>query len=297
MGMFILTGSQQFLLNEKISQSLAGRVGYIQLLPFNLHELVTANISVDIEQLLYQGSYPPIYDRGVPATHWYLNYINTYIHRDVRTLLDIKDLTRFHRFLQMCAARSGQLLNLSSLANDCGITHNTAKSWLSVLEASFIAFTLQPHHKNFNKRLVKTPKIYFYDTGLVCALLGIEKPEQLTTHSQRGAIFETWVIAELIKQRFNKGMPSNLFFWRDNTGNEVDIIIDNAGKLTPVEVKSGQTVTKDYFKGLNKWRNFASLSSDDNGYIIYAGDSDQLRTGINVLGWRSLAAMAGFDFT
>lgn len=294
MGMFILTGSQQFLLNEKISQSLAGRVGYIHLLPFTLHELVTADVNVNIEQLLYQGSYPPIYDRAAPATNWYLNYIDTYIHRDVRTLLDIKDLVSFHRFLQMCAARSGQLLNLSSLANDCGITHNTAKSWFSVLEASFIAFTLQPHHKNFNKRIVKSPKIYFYDTGLLCALLGIEKSEQLVTHSLRGAIFETWVISEFIKHRFNKGMPSNLFFWRDNTGNEVDIIIENAGKLTPVEIKSGKTVTKDYFKGINRWRNYAKLTDDEVSYIVYAGYTDQLRTNMKVLAWCSLAGIDDF---
>lgn len=287
MCLFVLTGSHQFSLNEKISQSLAGRVGYIHLLPFTLHEITSAGIQIDIEQLLYQGCYPPIYDRHIPATNWYLNYIDTYLHKDVRTLLDIKDLRSFHRFLKMCAARSGQLLNLSSLANDCGISHHTAKSWLSVLEASFIIFTLEPHHENYNKRLVKSPKIYFYDTGLVCALLGIEKPEQLVSHAQRGAIFETWVISEMLKNRFNQGLASNLFFWRDNTGNEVDIIIDNAGELTPVEIKSGKTITKDYFKGLKKWLVF-SKKNNQCGYIVYAGDANQTRENIKILSWKSL---------
>lgn len=288
MGMFVLTGSQQFSLNEKISQSLAGRVGYIHLLPFTLDEIQSAGINIDIETLLYKGCYPPIYDRNVPATNWYLNYIDTYLHKDVRTLLEVKDLRSFHRFLKMCAARSGQLLNLSSLANDCGISHNTAKSWLSVLEASFIVFTLEPHHENYNKRLVKSPKIYFYDTGLVCALLGIEKPEQLISHAQRGAIFETWVISEMIKNRFNKGLPSNLFFWRDNTGNEVDVIIDRAGELTPVEIKSGKTITKDYLKGLRKWLSFSKANDNQHAYVVYAGNSSQTRDNIKILSWETL---------
>ncbi len=225
-GLFILTGSQQFGLLSKITQSLAGRVGSIQLLPFTLSELQAADCApATVEKLLFSGCYPPIYDRKIPPSSWYSDYIMTYIERDVRQLVNVQDLRSFHRFLQMCAARSGQLLNLSSLANDCGITHNTAKAWISVLEASYVLFLLSPHHKNFNKRLIKAPKLYFYDTGLVCALMGIQQSEQLNIHPMRGALFKTWVVSELLKKRFNQGLLSNLYFWRDSQGHEVDILL------------------------------------------------------------------------
>ncbi len=285
--MFILTGSQQFGLTAKITQSLAGRVGFIQLLPFTLGELKKGNQTpTNVEQMLFNGFYPPIYDRNVPPQSWYGDYVMTYVERDVRQLIKVQDLHLFHRFLQMCAVRTGQLLNLSSLANDCGITHNTAKAWISVLEASYIVFLLLPHHRNYNKRLIKSPKIYFYDTGLACLLAGIQKAEQLTTHPMRGALFETWVASELIKNRFNQGLLSNLYFWRDSQGHEVDIIIENGDTLIPVEIKAGQTIAADYFTGLQYWQ--AMSHQTHPAWLIYAGNQEQKRTHVNVIGWKNI---------
>ncbi len=284
-GLFILTGSQQFGLLAKISQSLAGRVGFIQLLPFTLGELQAANCAPSsVEDLLLNGLYPPVYDRNIPASSWYSDYILTYLERDVRQLLNVHDLRTFHSFVQMCAARTGQLLNLSSLASDCGITHNTAKSWISILEASYILHLLPPHHRNFKKRLIKSPKIYFYDTGLVCALLSIQKADQLKIHPIRGQLFETWAVSELIKHRFNHGLLSNLYFWRDSQGHEMDVIIENGDQLTPIEIKSGQTINPDYFSGMTYWRHLDP--SDTQSYLVYAGDQQQVRSSCNVVGWR-----------
>lgn len=289
-GMFILTGSHQFGLVEKITQSLAGRVGFLQLLPFTAQELRTANyLPKTLEELLWMGCYPPIYDRNIPPQKWYQDYTTTYIERDVRQLVHIQDLRIFHRFVQMCAMRTGQLLNLSSLALDCGITHNTAKAWISLLEASYIVFLLSPHHRNFNKRLIKAPKLYFYDTGLACFLAGINEPTQLTRHPMRGALFETFVISELLKNRFNQGLSSNLFFWRDSQGHEVDVLIEEGEKLLPIEIKSGQTIGCHYFEGLDYWQRLAD--TDQKGWLVYAGDENQKRTAGHVIGWRELSQL------
>ncbi len=294
MGLFILTGSQQFGLLSKITQSLAGRVGAVQLLPFTLHELQTANCAPHtVEELLFTGLYPPIYDRKIPATSWYNDYVMTYIERDVRQLINVQDLRTFHRFLQMCAARTGQILNLSSLANDCGITHNTAKAWISVLEASYIICLLSPHHKNFNKRLIKSPKLYFYDTGLVCALLNIQNHTSLLSHPLRGALFETWAVSELIKNRFNQGLLSNLYFWRDSQGHEVDILLDQDNLLTPIEIKSGQTVTSDYFTGIQYWQGLNAVQSP--AWLLYAGEQTQKRTVATVLSWKAIHLLSQSD--
>lgn len=285
MGLFILTGSQQFDFISGISQSLAGRVARISLLPFSLAELQLAEKAPKkLEDLLFKGLYPPIYDRKLEPHIWYGNYVNTYLERDVRQLINVRDLSTFQKFIRMCAARTGQLLNLSSLASDCGITHNTAKAWISVLEASYIVHLLQPHHKNFNKRLVKTPKLYFYDTGLAAWLQGIQSAEQLITHPARGALFETWVVAELIKYRFNAALTSNLYFWRDSTGNEVDVLIENADKLTPIEIKSGQTIASDFFDGLRK---FSAMAKADvpRSALIYGGSQNQKRENTDVISW------------
>lgn len=287
LGLFILTGSQQFGLVEKISQSLAGRVGYLQLLPFTLNELRAGHYELaTIEDLLFSGSYPPIYDRNIPPQSWYSDYVMTYVERDVRQLVNVQDLRTFHRFLQMCAVRTGQLLNLSSLANDCGITHNTAKAWISVLEASYILFLLPPHHRNYNKRLIKSPKLYFYDTGLACLLAGIQKPEQLITHPMRGALFETWIVSELMKKRFNQGLLSNLYFWCDSQKHEVDIIIENGDQLIPIEIKSGKTITEDYFTGLKYWQDLSKQTQ--NAFLIYAGEQNQKRLGFQIISWKNL---------
>jgi len=287
MGRFILTGSQQFGLTEKISQSLAGRVGYLQLLPFTLGELQEAKAAPETpEELLFKGLYPPIYDRSIPPSQWYSDYAMTYIERDVRQLINIQDLRLFRHFLQMCAARTGQILNLSSLASDCGITHNTAKAWISILETSYIVFLLSPHHQNFNKRLIKSPKLYFYDTGLACLLLNLQNSEQLITHPIRGALFETWVMSELMKKRFNQGLRSNLYFWRDSQGHEIDGLIDQGDKLIAIEIKAGQTLNADYFKGLEYWQ---TLSEQKEGaQLIYAGLENQTRKNIEVVSWKSV---------
>lgn len=290
-GLYILTGSQQFGLFTGITQSLAGRVGMVQLLPFSSGELITADmLEQSIDGAMVRGMYPPLYDRPLATDKWIPGYVATYLERDVRQMVNVHDLSSFQRFLRMCAGRTGQLLNLSSLANDCGITHNTAKSWISILEASYIVHLLQPHHRNFNKRLVKTPKLYFYDTGLVAWLLGIQNESQLELHPQRGAIFETWVVSELMKTRFNAGLPSNLYFWRDNTGNEIDILIDKGLILEPLEIKSGQTVTADSFAGLRK---FLSLAGENAGRarLVYGGNDRQERQDVDVIPWTDTASI------
>lgn len=291
-GLFILTGSQQFGLLSGITQSLAGRVGLVELLPFSLGELTAAGIvPASLEDILFKGAYPPVYARRVAPGAWYANYVRTYIERDVRQLVNVRDLGTFQRFVRMCAARTGMLLNLSSLANDCGITHNTAKAWLSILEASYIIFLLRPHHRNFNKRLVKAPKIYFYDTGMAAWLLGITESAALAIHPMRGPLFESWVIAELLKGRFNRGRVSNLFFWRDNSGNEIDVLAETGGTLEPVEIKSGQTMTSDFFSGLKRWKTIAEGASG-GGFLVYGGEQRQNRAGVEVLPWREIGGLA-----
>jgi len=288
-GLYILTGSQQFGLFSGITQSLAGRVGMVQLLPFSTAELDQAGLlPASIDDILYKGLYPPLYDRPLSPDQWYPGYAATYVERDVRQMINVRDLSSFQRFLRLCAARTGQLLNLSSLANDCGITHNTAKSWISILEASYIIHLLVPHHNNFNKRMIKSPKLYFYDTGLVAWLIGIHEKSQLILHPLRGALFETWAVSELLKGRFNRGLPSNLFFWRDSTGNEVDVLIDCGLTLEPLEIKAGQTVTSDSFVGLRKWSALAEKTAG-RARLVYGGDEYQERQDVDVIPWRKIA--------
>lgn len=293
-GLFVLTGSQQFGLLSGITQSLAGRVGLLQLLPLSIGEIEGAGKILqktqNVDELLLKGFYPPVYMRNISPSNWYANYVMTYIERDVRQMINIRDLTTFQRFIRMCAARTGQMLNMSSLANDCGITHNTAKAWLSILEASYITFLLTPHHSNFNKRLVKTPKIYFFDTGLASWLAGIQDIEHISIHPMRPALFETLIVSDLLKSRFNMGKPSNLYFWRDNTGNEIDLIIDKGTSLMPLEIKSGQTVTADYMHGLNRWQTIAGTFSE-NQKLIYGGKESHVRSGIEILSWRGLSKL------
>jgi len=271
-GQFIISGSQSFLLNENISQSLAGRVAILNLLPFSYEELKFGNIRIsETVDLLFQGFYPRLYDKGIAPEDFYPNYIQTYIERDVRQLKNIQDLNLFVRFMKLCAGRIGQLLNLSSLANDTGISVNTAKSWISLLETSFIIHLLQPHHKNFNKRLVKMPKLYFFDTGLVSSLLEIQSSKQLSTHYLYGAIFENFIISELLKDRFHRGLRSNLYFWRDHKGVEIDCIIEQGDKLIALEIKSAKTYTESFFKNIA----YLEKISDREIYqsvVIYGGD-------------------------
>ncbi len=288
-GIYILTGSFHFGLMEGISQSLAGRVAVLELLPLSSREMERGGILPDsIDELMFAGCYPRIYHRGLAPQDWYANYVTTYLERDVRQVKNVNDLSTFQRFVRMCAARSGQILNLSSLGDDCGITHNTARSWISILEAGYIVYLLHPHHQNFNKRLIKSPKLYLYDSGLLSYLLGVSNPNSLAIHASRGHIFETWVMGELFKSLRNRGMSQNLYFWRDSAGHEIDCLIDDGNRLVPVEIKSGKTISEDYFKELRFWSRITSISSDQM-VVIYAGEHDQKRKEGNVVSWRSLA--------
>jgi predicted AAA+ superfamily ATPase len=285
-GMFILTGSNNFLLQESISQSLAGRVGYLFLLPLSLSEI--GDRKIEANEIIFNGCYPALYNNTTDATKFHANYIRTYVERDVRLIKNITDLYAFERFLRLCAGRIGQLLNMSSLAIEIGIDAKTISSWIGVLEASFIIFRLQPYHINFNKRVVKMPKLYFYDTGLAVALLGIEKSEYLALHSSRGSLFENLVIVDLLKSRYNSGKSNNLFFWRDSTGNEIDILIDKGISRLPVEVKSGQTLSEESFRGLKFWNR---LTQVEGGYLVYGGTEIQKRSnGMTVVPFNSLYA-------
>lgn len=303
-GRFILSGSQNFLLSRGISQTLAGRSAILHLLPFSLSELAgrkplvvskigsripTASRSLDRDLLetLFHGFYPRIHDKGLEPRRWLRDYYQTYVERDVRELVNVGDLESFHRFVRLCAGHNGQLLNLSSLANDCGVTHVTTKRWLSVLEASFVVRLLRPHHQNFNKRLIKSPKLYFLDTGLLCYLLNIRTPEELRHHSARGGVFESFVITELLKASYHAGEEPSLYFWRDSTGREVDCLIDGGEAVVPVEIKSSQTIASDFFAGLRYWLGLAG-TPDGPAALIYGGDRSFRREGVSCYSWTVL---------
>ncbi len=289
-GLFILTGSNNFLLQQSISQSLAGRVGYLNLLPFSIGELEKAKMmpSTDDEMML-TGFYPPIYDQKIPFSDWCPNYISTYLEKDVRQIKNISDLLIFERFIKLLAGRSGQELNYSSLSIEAGVDMKTVQSWVGILESSFIVYLLKPHYKNFNKTVVKRPKLFFYDSSLVCYLLGIRNAIQLENHPLRGAIFEGMVVTELLKNRMNAGVPNNLFFWRDKTGREVDIIIDNGDELIPLEIKSGRTITTEYFKNIEYYK---ALSGSANAILVYAGSQVQNRSsGVRIVNWKNISKL------
>ena len=303
-GRFILTGSQNFLLLERISQSLAGRCAVLHLLPFSLAELTgRAPVSLDgfgawaarnlhtppfgLFELLHSGLYPRIHDKHLAPRDWLAAYYQTYVERDVRNVLNVGDLETFGRFVRLCAGRSGQLLNLSGIAADCGVTHTTARRWLSVLEASFVILLLRPHHENFGKRLIKTPKLHFLDTGLLCFLLGIRTAAELEVHSSRGAVFESFVVSELYKNFLHRGEQPGLYFWRSAAGHEVDALVELGGRRIPVEIKSAQTVASDFFAGLSYWR---GLAADPGGRaaLVYGGNRYFRQGGTVVYPWFAL---------
>jgi predicted AAA+ superfamily ATPase len=286
-GRFILTGSNNFLLQQSITQSLAGRVGYLTLLPFSLKELVSINALPDSDlSLMKNGFYPPIYDQQIPPNDWCPNYIKTYIERDVRQIKNISDLIVFERFMKILAARTGQEFNASALALDTGVDVKTIQSWIGILESSYIIYLLKPHYKNFNKTIVKRPKIYFYDTALVCSLIGILNEEQLDLNPAKGAIFENMVINEFVKNCTNQGVEINLFYWRDKTGHEIDLIIDEYPELLPIEIKSGKTINTEFFKNLIFWMRISGLSK---AQLLYGGNQSQkYSSGIEVKNWRFL---------
>ena len=284
-GRWILTGSQQLGLAGGISQSLAGRVGYLHLLPFSLEELSRLHKPASLEAMLWAGGYPPIHDRGVPPPVWLRDYVQTYVERDVRQLVNVRDLGVFQRFVRMCAMRTGQTLNLSSLAADCGVTHNTARGWLTVLEASYIAFTLPSWHRNLGKRLVKAPRLHFYDSGLAAWLAGVDSPQTLGLAALRGPLFESWVVSEVMKHRFNHLKDAACHFFRDSNGNEVDLVIELGGRTMAVEIKSGATLAGDWFRGLHR---FAQAAGDVQPMIVYGGEESFEREGVAVFGWRDV---------
>lgn len=284
MGDFVLTGSAQFDLMAGITQSLAGRVGRIELLPFSGAELRSVGKQTpSLDEQLLTGGYPALYYRDVSPADWFPNYVATYLERDVRALVGVRDLNLFQRFLKLCAARSGQLLNLSSLGSDCGISAVTAKQWLSVLESSYIVTLLSPYHQNFGKRLVKTPKLYFLDVGLMAWLLGIKDANQLSTHSARGALFETWAVGELIKNRYNEGQASDLYFWRDSLGREVDVVYETPQGLQALEMKSGSTWASDWTDSIKAWQLLSKTTVMPQ--LIYGGTGTASRQHCDAIGW------------
>ena len=291
-GRFILTGSSQFSLIEAITQSLAGRTGLLTLLPFSFAELdAVGRAPATVDDLLYAGLYPPLYDRPIEPSIWHQDYISTYLERDVRQLLNIQDLATFQRFVQLCAGRIGQLLNVSSLASDAGITRITADAWLSVLQASHLLTMVRPWFTNLSKRLIKTPKLYFCDPGLAAWLLGIRQVSHLQSHPLRGALFENWVITELLKSQANGGLTPLLHFLRDKEGHEIDALIQTGpSAFHAVEIKSGETVPSDAFKGLRFWQ--SQLNGQNlTPWLVYGGATRQDRTHATVLPWRQIAEL------
>jgi hypothetical protein len=285
MGQFILSGSQNFHLMQSITQSLAGRVAIFKLFPFDFQELRSENLlSENYLDNLVKGFYPAIYDRDIPAKTFYSNYVQTYIQRDVSELIAIKDMRLFQNFLALCATRAGQLLNLNSLATECGISQPTAKSWLSALENSYVVFLLFPYHENFSKRIVKTPKLYFYDTGLLCYLMKVTNSEQLLTHPVKGSLFENMMIGEYLKRMYHRNMLQDIWFWRDSNGHEVDLLVRDIEKLSVVEFKATQTIMPELFKGLNFFGKESGLLNL-NRIMVYAGKEKQIRTAANVVPW------------
>lgn len=285
-GQFILTGSNNFLLNEKISQSLAGRVGYINLLPFSFEEISLLNKDYTENSYILQGFYPVLYDRDILAGDWIPDYIRTYVERDVRQIKNITDLLVFEKFLRLLAGRTGQEINYSSLSVEVGIDVKTIQSWIGILESSFIIFLLKPYHKNYNKTIVKRPKLYFYDTAIACSLLNIGTLDHLTSHPLRGSLFECMVISEIMKKNAMRPNQKDMFFWRDKTGREIDLIVEEASQSIPIEIKAGKTVHEEFFKNIRYWMR---LADKDLGKVIYAGDDNQLRSeGIEVISWKDL---------
>ena len=288
-GLFVLTGSHSLEVMEKVSQSLAGRTAVAELLPFSFAEIHSSDKTKGINDIIPKGFYPPVFHRRLTPSIWYSNYIRDYLERDVRRLINVKDLNTFQRFIALCAGRVGQLINFSNISSELGVSHNTIKAWLSILEASYIIYFLYPYHGNFGKRVVKTPKLYFYDTGLVSWLLSIKSSSHFDLHPLKGAIFECFCVTELIKQQFNRGERSNLYFWRDKSGHEIDVILEDGLQISGVEIKSSKTFTKSFGKNLRYWE-------EHNGklkkkVIIMGTDETHNLSDYTLLSWRELKSL------
>ena len=286
-GSYILTGSQQFELMETLSQSLAGRTAILRLLPLTIKELYNHyKIYNSLEEYLYTGFYPRVYDQQLNPTEASSFYLSTYVERDIRSLINIKDYLLFERFLKVCASRTGQLLNMTSIGNDCGLSHNTVHNWLSLLEASFILYRVPPHFRNYSKRLIKAPKLFFYDVGFAAYLLGVERKEQLVNHPLKGALFETLVMGELLKARYNAVKGNNLYFFRDSTGHEVDCLLDQGSYCVPIEIKSSQTINENFFANLKFYNGLQQNAAKP--ILIYGGDESYVRESAEVVSYREL---------
>lgn len=286
MGRVVLTGSQNLLLSAAVSQSLAGRAGYLELLPLAYAEAPAVFDALSLDEWLVAGAYPALHARDVSHADWHASYIATYVERDVRQISRIADLLQFQRFMRLMAARAGQMLNLNAVANDLGIAQTTARDWLVVLESSYITFRLPPYHGNFGKRLVKTPKLYFHDTGIAAWLLGITQAEAMAIHPMRGALFENMLVAEYLKYLRHQGVAHSIHFWRDNTGNEVDLLVERAGELWPVEMKSGATMQRDWLRGLHTWQRHAAAARQGAPMLISAAPGNFSYEGVAVAHWR-----------
>ena len=284
-GFWVLTGSQNFLLNQQITQSLAGRIAIFELLPLSIRELDSKNLKLD--KVIFNGLYPEVHSADVSPTIFYKSYIKTYLERDVRQIKNVMDLKQFQLFLKLCAGRIGQLLNFSSLADEVGVSANTIKGWISILEQCYIIFLLRPHYKNFGKRLVKTPKLYFYDTGVACSLLEIESNSTLYTHYLRGNLFENLIIMEIVKSFSNKGATPNINFWRNQSGNEIDCIVEKDQKMIPIEIKSGKTINRSFFDGLDYWATLTE-TKPASGYLVYGGDENMELAMGKIVSWRNV---------
>lgn len=287
-GQFILTGSNNFLLQEQVSQSLAGRAGYLSLLPLSYAELIEAKLAhTDIDKQILTGGYPEIWHEKLMPDKWMNSYVQTYVQRDVRLLRNITNLATFNRFIYLCANYAGQLMNRDDLAQKTGVDTKTILAWLGLLENSYIIFQLQPWHNNMNKRIIKSPKLYFYDTGLLCHLLGTKTETGLQKHSAYGAIFENWVISEIRKNNANSGQSDGLYYFRDSAGNEVDLISEREGEPIAIEIKSGSTVNNSMFRGLNYWQ---KLQPRSQCMLLYGGSTNELlNERMSVIPWTEVA--------
>jgi uncharacterized protein len=285
--MFILTGSHQLELHAAISQSLAGRTAILKLLPLSLAELKQSNIDMSLDQYLLTGMYPRIYHDALNPSKFYRDYVQTYLERDVRKMINIKDLGLFQKFIKLCAGRTGQIFNSNSMSNEIGVSHSTISNWLSILEASFLVFRLQPYFENFGKRVIKSPKLYFTDVGLCCYLLDIFTIEQVARDPLRGELFENFIITEFVKQRLNYGYEPTFYYYRDSNKKEVDLIFKSGNNLIPVEIKSSQTFTPHFLDTLKYFKDISN-SRCKSGYLIYAGDKEQQIDIFNVLSFTNI---------
>jgi uncharacterized protein len=286
-GLFILTGSNNFLLQSTISQSLAGRIGYIDLLPLSIPEIQLFDTAPSaMVDYIFMGGYPELYDKKRTPAIWYPSYIRTYLERDIKQLKNIENTLLFNRFIQLCAGRAGQQLNVTALSNECGIDIKTVNAWLGLLQSSYIIFLLQPHYQNFNKRVVKTPKLYFYDTGLACALLGIKKANEVNVSPLYGALAENFFITELLKKKNNSGSNTKFYYWKDNKGVEIDLLLDDGKKIRPIEIKAAQTFNESFLKNINYWN---SISGNTGGIVLYGGEQDYIRSDkIKITSWQNI---------